>query len=282
MNIGLATIAAFLLLLPGVAFIIGVNSADKNVREIVFRNTPAEISYVIFVSLIIHFIISLISLLSHYVFNYSFYFDTTEIYYEFSELSNPDKNFVGFNQIDSVLTFGLGYFIVTSIAGFFPGLIFGRRVRSQTWRWSSFFVKHRWMLNLVEISPDQPVHARVMLKDKSFSLAPDTPAPIYVEGVLQDCYFDSDGTLLYLVFKTFGKVEAISAPRQSAKTTDRDSIDKTPAEDTFALNGLLAPAPDGLFALEGTEIAAARYWRGKRFIESWVDNLSAEFPEEVG
>lgn len=43
MNIGIATIAAFLLLLPGVSFIVGVNIADKNVREIVFRNTPAEL-----------------------------------------------------------------------------------------------------------------------------------------------------------------------------------------------------------------------------------------------
>lgn len=40
MGIGIATIAAFLLLLPGVGFIVGVNIADKNVREIVFEIRP--------------------------------------------------------------------------------------------------------------------------------------------------------------------------------------------------------------------------------------------------
>jgi hypothetical protein len=54
MNVAVATIGALLLLLPGVGFVTGVNLADKNVREIVFRNTPAEIGYVIVVSLVVH------------------------------------------------------------------------------------------------------------------------------------------------------------------------------------------------------------------------------------
>lgn len=36
----------------GIGFIVGVNLADKNVREIVFRSAPAEIGFVISISMI--------------------------------------------------------------------------------------------------------------------------------------------------------------------------------------------------------------------------------------
>jgi hypothetical protein len=39
---------------PGFGFIVGVNIADRNAREIVFRNIPVEIGYVVVVSLFVH------------------------------------------------------------------------------------------------------------------------------------------------------------------------------------------------------------------------------------
>jgi len=54
MNLVLATIATLFLMMPGFAFIAGVNITDKNVREIVFRSTPAELAYVVTISLFVH------------------------------------------------------------------------------------------------------------------------------------------------------------------------------------------------------------------------------------
>jgi hypothetical protein len=48
------TIGTLRLLMPGFVFIAGVNLTDKNIREIVFRSTPAEIAYVVAIALIIH------------------------------------------------------------------------------------------------------------------------------------------------------------------------------------------------------------------------------------
>jgi hypothetical protein len=219
MNVGVATIAAFLLLLPGVIFIVGVNIADKNVREIVFRNTPAELGYVIVTSLAVHLLIAVFSACASAVVDLFLNveapgwlkslggflpaFNAASIYLEYVALS---ANMLIPNS-RTVLIFSLSYFLFAAVCGFLPGVVLGRWVRSQRWAWTRFFVKHRWMLDLIQIEDLASVSARVVLKDKFAVGYSKKEHPIILEGVLRDSYFGADGKLLYLVFKTFVVLE---------------------------------------------------------------------------
>jgi hypothetical protein len=166
MNIGLVTIAALLLLLPGVGFVVGVNFADKNVREIVFRNTPAEIGYVLVISLIVHLSFAYLAMkigsLSE--------FNTAHLYasyltFERAGAAVSDRDALAF------LVASLWYYLVATVTGFVPGLGLGLMVRRRPkgpigrflGRFTSSFVKHRWMLQLIQ--RDQGVRASVLLKD---------------------------------------------------------------------------------------------------------------------
>jgi hypothetical protein len=212
MNIGIATIAALLLLLPGVGFVIGVNFADKNVREIVFRNTPAELGYVIVVALVVHLLIAFLgavvtALLSwlaplslpptSFIVRHIVEFNAASIYAGYSNggISAPEhaRNF---------LIFSLSYFFFAAVIGFLPGLLLGHWVRQRKFWWTSFFVKHRWMLDLIPGRAVGSVSARALLKDR-FPVGQDRNAkgqPVVVEGVVRDIFFAADGKLLYLVF----------------------------------------------------------------------------------
>lgn len=141
MNLGLVTIAALLLLLPGVGFIVGVNFADKNVREIVFRNTPAEIGYVVFVSVVVHLIFTIFP-----------HFNAAQLavkYYAIERYSDA-RQLPPLDPARKLLEISLAYFLAAAIVGFGPGWLLGRAVRIKRWWWTPFFVKHRWMLDLIE------------------------------------------------------------------------------------------------------------------------------------
>lgn len=196
MNIGLVTIAAFLLLLPGVGFVVGVNFADKNVREIVFRNTPAEIGYVVFVSVVVHLALSCVP---------SFNFAAVYLNYEDVMRQSHEA------QASGALRFALSYFVCSAIVGFLPGFGLGLLVRRVRWRWIFFFVKHRWMMELIPSNPNIIIYARAILKDhNSFSLE-NIEYPVILEGIVRDCFFDSNGTLLYVVFRNFNFILADGA-----------------------------------------------------------------------
>jgi hypothetical protein len=234
MNIGLVPIAAFLLLLPGVAFIVGVNFADKNVREIVFRNTPLEIGYVIFISVFVHLIFAVIPVVNFY---------EARLYVGHISMSADPKALPSFDSARYVLIFSLTYFLVTALSGFLPGFALGRLVSRQAGRWVYFFVRHQWMLELIEMDPDVPVYARVVLRETFLIDADRIEKPIIVQGVLRDSYFGADGTLLYLVFKTFGELKA--------DTSKAPCLDRL-----FRHSG----RGDQL-VIEGQNIAMARYYR---------------------
>jgi hypothetical protein len=251
MSIGFVTIAALMLLLPGIGFIAGVNFADKNLREIVFRNTPSEIGYVILVSAVIHLLFSPIP-----------YLNAAQLYVEFHNISIV-KSEVAFHPVRAALVNSFLYFFVTSAAGFVGGLFLGRGVRRrESWR---FFAKHPWMLELPNVGENNWVFARVLLKHKfSVTENPDDEKPVEymigIEGILRNAYFDANGTLIYLVFRNFTEVKVpLKAP---------------PYVGVFVLAGeRTAPTRDDQLLVEGREIAMARYFR--------LPTATAERPEAL-
>ena len=250
MNVGIATIAAFLLLLPGIAFIVGVNIADKNVREIVFRNTPAELGYVIAVSLAVHLLLAIFvavvtstlvcilplntpRFLSSFV-NSVGEFNAGAVYLKYQTLPTGTAG-----QIRNTLIFSLLYFLVAGGAGFDPGFHLGRWVRVRRFPWTTFFVKHRWMLDLIQIDDSTSVTARAVLTTKFTTGDRDTTDqrdttehPLILQGLLRDSYFGSDGKLLYLVFKSFVVLKPDGS--SSAYLSGLGTLEESVAVDTTA------------------------------------------------
>lgn len=137
MTVVLATVATIFLMLPGFMFVTGVNLTDKNIREIVFRGTPAELAYVIAVSLIVHLIFALCAndlwspagLIADYV--------------------APEKALDG-AAVKKIIVASLLYFFLSGLAGLAAGVALALSIRR--WRWK-FFVKHRWMLMFLGLAP---------------------------------------------------------------------------------------------------------------------------------
>jgi hypothetical protein len=232
MNVAVATIGALLLLLPGVGFVTGVNLADKNVREIVFRNTPAEIGYVIVVSLVVHLAFAWLP------FNFNAGYEVLR--YNDLQASKPTAD-----DARLFLRASIGYFLVSAIVGFMPGFALGRLVRQQG---ISFFAKHRWMLDLVGVRAGDIVYARVLVTP-SFTPPNADPSMVLVEGILYDSYFQGDGTLLYLVFRAFREQrKALTEPPYLGSEFDGWPTDSM-SNDTDRL------------VIEGKSISFARYRR---------------------
>jgi len=234
MSIGLATIVALLLLLPGVGFIAGVNVADKNVREIIFRNTPAEIGYVILISVVVHLLLSVFV-----------HFNVAQLYVSYENLQAVTGP-VSLEKALIALRISLSYFLITSLIGSAVGYLMGREV-SKGGRWR-FFAKHRWMLDLTGMDKGDTLYARVVLNQK-YAIDKETGDYfVVIEGFLRDTYFAADGTLLYLVFTSFTELRVpISTPPyigtliQAGQRNDSGQIDQ--------------------LVVEGRQIGMARYRR---------------------
>ncbi|MEJ1970324.1 MAG: hypothetical protein WDN03_17105 [Rhizomicrobium sp.] len=235
MSFSLGTITALLLLLPGVGFIVGVNFTDKNVREIVFRNTPAEIGYVIAVSLVVH-------LLFAWLFSR---FNVASVILDFQHLETQASNApaVTVEQMRQALVGTLFYFVMSSFAGAIPGIALGFFVRLCRLK---FFAKHPWMLELIRMQRTHIIYVRVLLSPY-FPTARDAGnSAIAIEGVLSDCFFDSDGTLLYLVLKQH-REQCISLSDAAKAGGDMDGLGPSNGQDKDYL------------IIEGRWIVKARY-----------------------
>jgi len=197
MTIVLATIATIFLMMPGFAFVAGVNISDKTIREIVFRGTPAELAYVVAVSLVVHWVFAALPTSN---------LNPANLVNEFLVFGNLDtSNKLGPSALGTDVVFwSLTYFCISAGIGGLLGLNLGLAVRR--WKWS-FFVKHRWMLMLVGLSDLDTIYAYAVLA-QSFSQGkkgetdPGDGATV-IEGWVRDSYFASDGSLLYLVFSDF-------------------------------------------------------------------------------
>jgi hypothetical protein len=249
MNVGLVTIVALLLLLPGIGFIVGVNTADKNVREIVFRNTPAEFGYVIFVSVIVHLVFALFP-----------HVNFAQIYMKYAgivQIGNTPANPPQLEVARRLFALSLFYFLATAIVGFAPGLLLGYLVRMGAdyaykgyWRWVLFFVKHRWMVGIIPRDETSTIYARILLSDEKSATENDHNYPVIIEGLVRDCYFDANGTLLYIVFRTFS-AQGVNSTRAPYLDILLQQPGSSPAS---------TPPVDQL-VVEGRKVAMARYYR---------------------
>jgi hypothetical protein len=248
MTIVLATIATLLLLIPGFAFIAGANLSDKNIREIVFRNTPAELAYVIVISLVVHFVFiaippAILPATSRFIIDPAHVFErdfgASAAHTGSSPVSVPD-----------IVLNALLYTIASGFVGGALGYALGTIVRVFE---LSFFVKHRWMLELATRRKGFIVFAQLLMAEK-FSPAKDqSDAIIVFDGTVSDCYFSADGSLLYLVLSSFretvvelGKPPLVAVPQDSGVSGVRPE-----------------PAPDtsGRLWIDGRQVAAVRYER---------------------
>lgn len=249
MSIGLVTIAALLLLLPGIAFIAGVNFADKNVREIIFRNTLAEIGYIIIVSIFIHLLFAIVPYVD---------FNVARLYTDYQNFHGSSEH-LSLETARFVVIMSLSYFLAAALAGFLPGYLLGRRVRhGGRWR---FFAKHRWMLDLAGMGKENTIYARVLLNLKFPTKDETAEYMIVVEGILRDSYIAADGTLLYLVFRRFTelKIPLATPPYLGAliKTGQRE-----------------ASTEIDQLVIEGRGIVMARYHRLPLGIAEKAENLN--------
>jgi hypothetical protein len=208
MNLTITTLTVLLLLLPGVGFIVGVNFSDKNIREIVFRNTPAEIGYVISVSLIIHLV---------FAFLFSD-FNAAAVATKLGSLihDHDDVDPALIARGRDFLKVALAYCLVTALAGLAPGWLLGQFVRLGR---LTFFVKHKWMLDLIGRRKRHVFYGRVLLSPIFATGDSKGQSAITIEGILSDTYFAADGTLLYLVFRNFTEtpVSLATAPYLAGK-----------------------------------------------------------------
>ncbi|HEX4408264.1 MAG TPA: hypothetical protein VH206_05780 [Xanthobacteraceae bacterium] len=250
MSVTLVTIAALLLLLPGVGFIVGVNLADKNVREVVFRNTPAEIGYVVVISLAVHlfFVLFFASFNAAEVFH-----DYYALTFNYPATANKPPEPPTLEAVRTAFKWALVYFFVAAIVGFIPGYALGWGVRRYR---LTFFAKHRWMLDLLGTRRGDVVYARVLLAPNFVPDGADGAHAIALEGILFDSYFSAEGKLLYLVFrKCVEEKIPLRSPPYVSKFENVLKLDLTETQDRFIV--------------EGQSIAMAHYLRvpGKKIRE---------------
>lgn len=195
MSLAVATVGLLFLLTPGFAFIAGVNLIDKNIREIVFRGTPAEIAYVVAISLVVHIVSSWFALVLGHFFEWKLEF-------------NIDQSTIDIWGLSRFFT----YILITALLCLSVGLRLGWLVRQQrVWtilEWRNFvwrisfpklFVKHRWMLPLVNVAEKGSVRAYVILAREIESHVAEENRAILIKGWIRDVFFAADGSLLYIV-----------------------------------------------------------------------------------
>lgn len=266
MNIGLATLLTLMLLLPGIGFITGVNLRDKNVREVVFRSAPAEIGYVIAISMIVHLVFAATAWLS-------VEFNVGGMLAQYADLArehiHPQPDTAG-----KLLFFALLYGLVTALVGFASGWTVGKAVRPGGKL--EFLAKHKWMLQLIGGSESSYLYAQVLLTpylpvEASASRKHGTSetsrtrkiqTAIKVEGIVSDPFFDSSGKLLYLVFREFQ--ESIQ-PLDKSPVLDTDVVRPKPKTNGAASDQLV---------VEGDQVAYARYQRLPIDVLDDPDNMS--------
>lgn len=165
MTVVLATIATIFLLIPGFAFIAGVNITDKNLREIVFRGTPAEIAYVVAVSLVVHWAFTLPHVASV---DPSRLVESYMSWYQ----REPAPTLPPTHDLAAILSLTLRYFLVTAVIGGALGVVLGLVVARWHFR---VFIKHRWMVEIIGAWRGNADYARV-LTTPEYSMGDKAPA----------------------------------------------------------------------------------------------------------
>lgn len=278
MNIGFAALFALMLVLPGIGFIVGVNFADKNVREIVFRNAPAEIGYVISISMLVHLGFVLVARYG-LVADAGGNFNAATLALRYTSatlhpetLTEPDAGLL--------LIKALSYFLITFVVGGLAGAATGWFVRAG---YLDALAKHKWMLQFVGARASDVVYAQVLLApsfplettEKGMTRTDGGPTEIVrkrqhaikLEGFVSDPFFDSTGKLLYLVFKRVVEAAIPLDEPPFLNTEQRLTAEIGPVKPARATDQLV---------VEGSQVAFARYQRvpGRIFNDATVDELA--------
>jgi hypothetical protein len=273
MTVVLATIAVIFLMMPGFAFVAGVNISDKNVREIVFRGTPAEFAYVVAISLIVHLAFSTIPLQTKIsIANRQISLDAVnpaKITDDFTSLvhaapasadSSNNNAPIGNLHVFDIVQAALFYFVVSGLLGGFLGLLLGLAVR----RWKlKYFIKHRWMTMLIGLSEEKNTVYAYAILTPAFSQGKESitqsgsekttkdagDGATVIRGWVRDSYFDFNGTLLYLVFGSFQDAKVNLA---ESRWLDSLADGNTPAAGSTQRS-------EGRLVLEGRNVAFVQY-----------------------
>jgi hypothetical protein len=233
--------------MPGFVFIAGVNVTDKNVREIVFRGTPAEVAYVVAVSLMIHTLALAIPYGPGGLID-EFAQWTADVASPASTQTLPQPAATQ-HLWSHLILLALGYVILSSIGGGLLGLGLGKVVASGRFPLiTKYFVKHRWMIELLTTREGRAVFAQVITSQKYEAVEKAGDSAIMVEGTVRDCFFGADGALLYLAFSSF-QIRLISI----TNITEVSSADGTSVVTDAAVSG------QGRLLLEGRNVLLARY-----------------------
>jgi hypothetical protein len=252
MTIVLATIAIIFLMMPGFAFVAGVNISDKNVREIVFRGTPAELAYVVTVSLIVHLAFSGVPMS---------FINSAKLIDRFGAVVGVPaaQTLPPGVHISDVVRAALVYFSASALAGGILGLALGLAVRKNKWK---YFIKHRWMTMLIGLSNEKDTVYAYAVLSPSFAQGKGIAEPgqltmasepgngaTVIRGWVRDSYFDFNGTLLYLVFGSFQdmKVNLSDAHWLAALADDHQSMSNSPRPS------------EGRLVIEGRNVALVQY-----------------------
>jgi hypothetical protein len=248
LTVVLATIATIFLLMPGFTFIAGVNITDKNIREIVFRGTPAELAYVVTVSLIVHWIFTLPYIAP---IGPGQLLERGIAWYHAADGNAQSPP----HELSLIVSAALRYFIVSALVGGGFGIALGLAVAKWHFR---IFIKHRWMVEFIGARKGNAVYARVLMTPEYSAGKEAGDAAIFVEGTIRDCFFAADGTLLYLAFTDFKtksvRLDAFSFNTDTANTgtAGNEEASRTDLPATASVG-------DGRLILEGRHVAMVRY-----------------------
>jgi len=242
MSLSVEALLILFFLVPGFIFVASVNFADRNIREVVFRGTLAEVAYVGFAAVTIHIGMSAIGLVDAVI--------EASLNLRFEDPNLPGSTNASTDQATRVAAFTnvlITYFLVSSVISFVFGFSLAKLIK----RLNIYaLAQHPWLLDLIWALESEHqenggreqgelIFATVVTKrDRPASGFPiDTPetasdshepidSAVVYHGPVYDCQFRADGTLTYIVFtgaqrrpmdlskaKTFGAADDRSSRR---------------------------------------------------------------------
>lgn len=248
MSVAWTTIVIVALLLPGVAFFIGLAIFERIPREVVRSNAISEVGMAIMLAIAIH-TIALSTL-------YAFGFDLSDYV---APLATYEKlaphNLV--SQVMQRLIAGALYVLATAAAGFGGGAIAAHLVVRGTMR---ILATHKWIYDVI----DSGRRRRVVTAYVLTTLSHEGKVLMY-RGRLQEFFLTQDGKLSYIVLKNcaryymrFDDDQPRTGEQLKLFGTKQDlrpigSWDYLMIEGTNIANVLFDPSPEIIATDEGTE-----------------------------
>lgn len=186
MTFAWTTILVILLLLPGVAFLVGLWSSERHTREVVRTTAIGEIAVAIFIALVLHAAASwLLSLLG---------FNWQGLLRAFATYDSRPDPAIHIPLVRKWLPRTLGYVVVTALLGFGAGLLVARLIVLGPLR---FLATHKWVYDVMKFGFGKRgvVTAFVMTKTS------ENDQTLMYKGRLSEFFVSPDGRISYVVLK---------------------------------------------------------------------------------